>query len=204
MNKRIISYIVLPALLGSGCGAQATPTISGEDVRNTAIVAAFTVVAETQNALPTNTLAPPTEISTETAQPTETLAPSPTLDTLLSTPTEIPTFTPPAPASSGDPCNKALLSWQGKSTSFTIVNETNPKGKIILLMSVTTKLGECGYLHIYSDSFSGPVGTYSAGAFVEGKKDFKVFGAFQVTEGSWKVIVRNDVIVAKGGCYPNC
>src|SRR6185436_16048777 len=204
MNKRIISFVALLALFVSACGASAAPTMSGDDAKNTAVAAALTIVAETQNALPTNTLVPPIEIPTQTALPTETLAPSPTVDALLSTATEIPTFTPQAPASSGDPCNKALLFWQGKSTSFTIVNETNPKGKIILLMSVTTKLGECGYLHIYSDSFSGPVGSYSAGAFVEGKKDFKVFGAFEVTEGSWKVIVRNDVIVAKGGCYPNC
>jgi hypothetical protein len=204
MNKKIISYFALLALFVSACGAQATPTMSGEDVQNTAAAAAFTVVAETQNALPTNTLVLPTEIPTETAQPTETLAPSPTVDTLLSTPAVIPTFTPQASTSNSNPCNKALLSWQGDTTSFSIVNETNPKGKIILLMSVVTKYGECGWLNIYSNSFSGPVGTYSAGAFVEGKKDFKVFGVFQVTEGSWKVIVRNDTIVAKGSCYPNC
>jgi len=71
-------------------------------------------------------------------------------------------------------------------------------------MSVATKLGECGWLHVYGDSFSGPVGAYSAGAFVDGKKNFKVFGTFQIAEGGYKVIVRNDVILAKYSCYPNC
>ena len=192
------------ALAISACGTQATATASSAEVQNTAIAAAFTVVAETQNALPTNTFAPPMAIPTETVQPTETWTPSPTVQALVSTKSVIPTFTPPAAPTSTNPCNKPLVSWQGPSTSFTIVNETSPKGQILLLMSVVTKYGECGWLNIYSDSFSGPVGSYSAGAFVDGKKDFKVFGAFQVTEGAWKVIVRNDVIVAKGSCYPNC
>jgi len=198
MNNKIFRYVTLLAFFVSACGAQATPTISGGDVQNTAAAAALTYVVETQNALPTNTFTPPTEV------PTETQVPSPTVELLLASATDIPTFTPQPSATSGNPCNKPLLTWQGETTSFSIANETNPKGKITLLMSVVTKYGECGYLHIYSDSFSGPAGTYSAAAFVDGKRNFKVFGAFQVTEGSWKVVVRNDTIVAKGSCYPNC
>ena len=205
---------MLLAVLISACGAPATPTIDGLSVQKTSEAAAFTLVAQTQAALPTNTAIPPTEIPTQTPPPTDTPAPSPTLESLgvLSTSTVIlpPTDLPPTstlqPSTSGsDPCNKPLLSWQGPSASFTIFNETKPQGKILLLMSVVTKTGECGYLHIYSDSFTGPEGNYSAAAFVDGKKSFKVFGAFNNIQAmSWKIIVRNDVIVAKGGCYPNC
>ena len=205
MKRKTVFYAMLLAVLISACGAPAAPTIDGLSVQNTSVAAAYTLVAQTQAALPTNTTIPPTEIPTQTSLPTETPIPSPTVD-VLATPTVIllPTFTPQLSTSGNDPCNHALLSWQGPSASFTIVNETKPQGKIILLMSVLTKTGECGYLNIYSDSFTGPAGNYSAAAFVNGKKNFKVFGAFPIQALSWKIIVRNDVIVAKGGCYPNC
>ena len=209
MKRKTVIYAMLLAVLMSACGAPAAPTIDAASVQSTSAAAAFTAIAETQAAIPSNTAIPPTEIPTQTSLPTGTPMPSPTLDalatpTVILLPTDLPTFTPQPSTSGGDPCNHALLSWQAPTATFTIVNETKPQGKILLLMSVVTKTGECGYLHIYSDSFSGPVGTYSAGAFVDGKKSFKVFGAFGISEGSWKVIVRNDVIVAKGGCYPNC
>lgn len=192
----------------SACGAPAAPTIDAASVQSTSAAAAFTAVAQTQAALPTNTAVPPTETPTQTPLPTDTPVPSPTLDTLATPtvillPTNLPTLTV-QPSLSADDCNKPLLAWQGPSASFTLVNETKPAGKIILMMSVRTKTGECGYLHIYSDSFTGPAGSYSAAAFVDGKKSFKVFGAFDIKPISWKIIVRNDVIVAKGGCYPNC
>ncbi len=213
MKNRILCITALLALVLSACGSssasQTTPTVNGEDVQNTAIAAAFTVVAETQASIPTNTLVPPTPTFTETPAPTNTPEPSPTLDvTLTAVPTDLPTlaptFTPqPAAAASGD-CNKPITEWSGPTASFSIMNETKPQGKVILLMSVVTKTGECGYLNIYSTSFTGPVGTYSAAAFVDGKKSFKVFGSFFIQEGGWKIIVRNDVIVAKGACYPHC
>ena len=84
------------------------------------------------------------------------------------------------------------------------MNETKPQGTIVLSMYVVTELGQCGYLAIYGDSFSGPIGQYSAGAFVTGKQNIKVFGGFRITEGSWKITVRNESIVALGGCYPSC
>ena len=195
---------MLLALLVSACSAPAVPTVDPSDIQSTAAAAAFTLIAETQAAKPTDTLIPPTE----TLLPTATLTLSPTLDALATPtitllPTGLPTLTP-QPATGNDPCNKALLSWEGPSASFTIVNETRPRGEILLLISVLTRMGECGWLNIYSTSFSGPAGSYSAAAFVDGQQDFKVFGAFEINEGGWKIIVRNDVITAQGGCYPNC
>jgi hypothetical protein len=31
-----------------------------------------------------------------------------------------------------------------------------------------------------------------------------VFGGFRITQGSWTIVVKNESIVAQGGCYPNC
>jgi hypothetical protein len=167
------------------------------------------MVAQTQQAIPTNTALPPTEAASPTPLPTSTPIPLPTSDSLLATATNLPGTLPSAtlrPAatsdtSASDNCNKALTAWQGDSASFGIVNETKPQGKIILSLYVVTDMGECGYL---TDLSRGPVGQYSAGAFVEGKKDFKVFGGFRITEGSWKITVRNDNIIALGSCYPGC
>jgi hypothetical protein len=202
MKIKTLCYTILLAVVGSSCTAPAAPTLDPVAAQNTIVAAAFTFVAETQAAIPTSTPLPPTEIPTQA--PTETALPSPTLDALQLTPTGIPTFTAQSSSGNDNSCNKPLVTWEGPSASFTTVNETSPRGKIILMMSVATKYGECGWLHIYSDSFSGPPGTYSAGAFVEGKKNFKVFGAFEIKGGGWKIIVRNDVIVAQGSCYPNC
>jgi hypothetical protein len=177
------------------------------------------MVAQTQASIPTNTPVPPTATASPTlpatTTPIATLTTDPSLptpivtnttDALLATPAGgLPTVAPQptavSAATSGDNCNKALTDWEGPTATFSIVNETKPQGKIILSLYVVTELGECGYL---ADLSKGPVGMYSAGAFVEGKQDFKVFGGFRITEGSWKIAVRNDKIVAQGSCYPHC
>jgi hypothetical protein len=208
MKKNVWIVIAVLSLLVSSCGSAGIPTVDPMDVQNTAVAAAFTMVAETQASIPTATPLPPTDTPTLTPLPTETPLPSPTLDPLVASPTALPSFTPAASTSSntggGDPCNQPLTKWEGPSASLNVVNETKPQGDIVLSLYVVTELGECGYLYVYSDSLSGPVGQYSAGAFVDGKKSFKVFGGFRITEGGWRIVVRNDSIVALGGCYPNC
>lgn len=228
--KRNVSIIaVVFILLVSACAPQATPTVNPADVQGTAQAAAFTMVAETQQAMPTATEVPPTATATPGA--TQTRPPLPTLDTQgtpstpstpstdstpstastsASLPTGLPTFTSqPAQSSSGsssnqDICNQPLTSWQGPTANFSILNQTKPQGTIILSMYVTTEFGQCGYLIITGDSFSGPVGQYSAGAFITGKQNMKAFGSFRITEGKWKIVVRNDSILAQGGCSPDC
>jgi hypothetical protein len=128
---------------------------------------------------------------------------------LVSTPTGLPTVAqqpPPAQATSTSSsggnqniCNQPLTSWQGPTANFNIINQTQPAGTIILSMYVETEFGQCGYLIITSDSFSGPVGQYSAGAFITGQQNSKAFGGFRITEGNWKIIVKNDSIEASGG-----
>ena len=222
MNLKI-SIIIVLALLASSCGAPVAtqPPITLEDVQSTSMAGAFTAMAETHAARPTNTMIPPTETPSQTLVPSNTSENSPTLEpsstlapsitpTFTALPTKLPTFTPqpvasPLPTTVGsDPCNKPLTSWQGPSTRLMIRYEYKPQGKndkVVLSLWVRSDLQECGFLPSLS---AGPVGQYSAMAYVDGEKDFKVYGGFRLTEGGWEIIIRNDTIVAKGGCYPNC
>ncbi|HJS20560.1 MAG TPA: hypothetical protein VJ785_17570 [Anaerolineales bacterium] len=202
MKRNVLTLGMLLILLTSACAPEATATADPLDVQHTAEAAAFTVVAETQAANPTNTPIPPTA----TESPTPTSIPLPTGDPALGTATGLPTIAPTSASqqssgSSQDDCNKPLTGWDGPTANFVIANETRPEGKLVLSLYVVTPRGECGYL---TDLSSGPLGMYSAGAFVDGDKDFKVFGGFQIQEGNWKIVVRNDKILALGGCYPNC
>ena len=226
MKQTVLTIGVVFILLVSACAPKAVPTANPVDIQHTAEAAAFTVVAQTQQSLPTATTAPSTDTPAPTLAITDTVPPLPTIN-FNSTPAgastgiptvgfptaSIPTFTPlPAQSSQGSTsssntqanCNQPLTSWQGKTANFVIVNQTKPQGTIILSMYVVTQMGQCGYLIITGDSFSGPVGQYSAGAFITGKKNMKAFGAFRITEGTWKIAVRNDSIVVLGSCYPNC
>jgi hypothetical protein len=214
--KRNLSIVgVVLILLVSACTPQAAPTVNPLDIQHTAEAAAFTVVAQTQEAQPTNTQLPPTATLTQTPLPTLTAPPTQTTDPSLPTAPGLPTIAATSAATSiataapvvdssgstADACNKPLTSWKGDTATFTIKNETKPQGEIVLSLYVITPLGECGYL---TDTSKGPVGSYSAGAFVNGKKNFKVFGGFQIQEGNWKITIRNDKIIAMGSCYPNC
>ena len=211
MKQKALTLSVVLMLLVSACSGQEIPTVNPLDVQHTAEAAAFTMVAQTEAAVPTNTPIPPTETASPTLPatltPLATLTADPSLPTATGLApaggltTSVPPTSAPAAAPTDANCNKTLTAWQGRSANFSIVNETKPEGKIILSLYVVTPLGECGYL---ADLSRGPVGQYSAGAFVDGKQSFKVFGGFQITEGSWKIVVKNDSIVALGGCYPNC
>src|SRR5436190_6727614 len=214
MKRNVLLIGVVLILLVSACAPQAAPTANALDVQHTAEAGAFTMVAQTQAAVPTATPVPATETSLPTALLTDTPPPLPTSGTQTVFPTGIPTFTPQSPNTSPntstntdnnqDVCNQPLTAWQGPTANFTIYNQSKPAGTVVLSMYVVTPLGQCGYLVISGDSFSGPVGQYSAGAFITGKQNFKAFGGFNITEGRWKIVVKNDSITALGGCFPNC
>lgn len=218
MKRNVLLFGAVLMLLASACAPQGAPTMDPADVQQTAQAAAFTLVAETQLAMPTATTQP---TATNTVPPTLTPPPLPTLDTQgtpvtpttgaagAGIPTALPTFTSqpaqqpqqPSPNTTPDQanCNQPLTDWQGPTANFSIVNQTKPAGTIVLSMFVVTEFNQCGYLIITSDSFSGPIGQYSAGAFITGKQNLKAFGSFKITEGNWKIVVRNDSILAQGG-----
>jgi len=217
MKRNALILGVVFSLLATACGAQATPTANPVDIQHTAEAAAFTMVAQTQESLPSVTPLPPTNTPIPTIVATNTPLPTLTPDSLgtalptaagITPAANIPTFTPQVSSESGgsgaDPCNQALTAWEGPTANFTIVNETRPQGTIVLSMYVVPELGQCGYPVINGDRFSGPIGQYSAGAFITGRQNLKAFGGFRITEGNWKIAIDNESITARGGCYPNC
>lgn len=207
--KRISIVLAIAALILTACGSAPEPTMSPADVQGTAMAAAMTMVAETQAAIPTATPIPPTEAPTETPFPTNTVPPL-----SLESPTQpqpvgvLPTNTTAPSVGASDPCNQPLTAWDGESAKLTIVNNTNPKGHVVIALGFTTNLGQCGIL---SASFSNtttlsvPIGTFWASAFVDGKQDFKTFGGDTITRtGNYSLWVENERIILKAGCAPNC
>jgi hypothetical protein len=147
-----LTLIALVAILISSCGAQPVPTVNSADVQHTAEAAAFTMVAQTQAAMPTATPLPPTEIPTNTPAPTDTPAAVPTLDTTVATvgagvPTLAPTNVPASGNATVDPCSNRVLaaSPKGQSTIIRIANLTKAAVNVSLYLEETAGAGECGY-----------------------------------------------------------
>ena len=208
--KHIWILFAIAALVLTACGPEPEPTLSPADVQGTAMAAAVTMVAETQAAIPTATPIPPTEPPTATPFPTNTVPPlsfeTPTLAQGIGV---FPTSTPiPASGGSNDPCNQPLTSWGGESAKLTLKNNTKPKGTVTASLFFTASFGECGYIGAQFDgstSLTVPVGTFYAGAFVDGPKDFKIFGSGTITRpGNYSLWFENETIILKAGCAPDC
>ena len=146
--------LVVLAMLISACGAPAaTPTINAVDVQNTAAAAAFTLVAQTQAAIPTNTPLPPTEIPTQTSLPTETPPPLPTSEIATSAVVSTPTTAQASNNQTGntnnsgvDPCSTRVLSKpEGKETTIRVVNTTKLGVTVSMYLNETASKGACGY-----------------------------------------------------------
>jgi len=141
--KRFSTFTVIAAitLIISACGAEPVPTVNPVDVQNTAVAAAFTMVAQTQAAVPTATPLPPTEAPTQTPLPTNTPLELPTLNV---TPTAAAAAVVNTPG--GDPCaTRVLSSPLGKETIIRIVNTTNVAVTVSIYLNETESQGECGY-----------------------------------------------------------
>ena len=210
--KRVWIILAIAMLVLTACGPEPEPTLDPANVQGTAMAAALTMVAETQAAIPTATPLPPTEVPSATPFPTNTVPP---LSLESPTPTQavaaaLPTITSvPASGGTNDPCNQPLTSWDGESAQITLQNNTKPKGLVTAsLYFTTTQFGQCGYIGAQfnnSTTLTVPVGTFSAGAFVDGPKDFKIFGGGTITRpGNYSLWFENEAIILKAGCAPNC
>jgi hypothetical protein len=137
--------ILLSALIASACAPQAAPTMSAADVQSTAVAAAFTLVAQTQAAIPTATPLPPTDIPTSTPLLTDTPVALPTLQATATT------AALSASNNSGnatvDPCSNRVLAPnpQGKGTTIRLANKTKAEVTVSLYLNETASHGECGY-----------------------------------------------------------
>ena len=137
--KKLLIIIFASVFLISACGPEPEPTMSAEDVQGTAVAAAWTMVAETQAAIPTATPIPPTNTPAPTPLPTNTVAP-------LVLPTQPLVAQPTATsASATDECNQFLVDGAaGPTAPIRIVNETKAPMNVSLYLA-KTPFGECGY-----------------------------------------------------------
>jgi len=198
----LYSLATVIIMLISACGGQPTDeaSISAEDIQATAVAAAFTIVAETQAAIPTNTPLPPTEPPTSTPLPSDTPIPSPTIDPLLPTATLVPTQTA---VGGGDPCNAPLGgNVSGRETKIRLNNNT--KGDLVVSLYLNlTAFGECGYRGynlgpkdstVITDL---PQGCYNISVFVTGpNKNSKAFGYGCINNNDkWTFEIYDDRVV---------
>jgi hypothetical protein len=139
----ILTLILMITLMTSACGArgaEATPTVNPVDLQSTMAAAAFTMIAETQAAIPTATPIPPTATFTNTPIPTDTLPPLPAPGG---------TLTPVPNGNSGgvDPCINQILpaTLVGDPVKIRINNSTKVAVNFSIYLNQTTPQGKCGY-----------------------------------------------------------
>ena len=142
--------IIMVATIVSACGAESPPpTVAAVDVQDTAVAGAFTLVAQTEAAIPTATPLPPTNTPTQTPLPT---------NTALALQTQAVTFTPLAAASTAgdDPCLTRILSEspKGRPAKIRILNTTKAAITISIYLNETADHFECGY-RVYNISPRG-------------------------------------------------
>ena len=138
-----LTLILMSALIISACGArdaQATPTINPLDLQSTIAAAAFTMLAETQAAIPTATPIPPTATFTNTPLPTDTPF-SLTSSGVTLTPV------PNGNAGAGDPCIHQVMpaSLEGKTVKIRVNNSTRTAVSFSIYLNQTTPQSDCGY-----------------------------------------------------------
>ncbi len=130
------------ALMLSAACAPAAPTIDPSQIQASAVAAASTMIALTQQAMPTQTPIPPTPEPSPTPLPSPTVAAVVPTFPVVAAPTDVPT------ASAGDDCNHLfdLKSTGNARAGLLIVNNT--KGSVTLTIGLASKnaFGQCGYL----------------------------------------------------------
>jgi hypothetical protein len=139
----ILTLVLMLTLTLTACGAEAEaiPTINPMDLQGTVAAEAFTMIAETQAAIPTATPVPPTDTPTNTPLPTDTPLPAPS--------SGVGTFTPIPNSSSGggDPCINQPLppTLKGETVKIRINNSTKATLAFSIYLSQTTPEVVCGY-----------------------------------------------------------
>jgi hypothetical protein len=138
-----ITLLLLMSLMISSCGArgvQAIPTINAVDIQGTAAALAFTVIAETQAAIPTATPPPPTATFTDTPAPTPTFLPLPSSAITL-------TPVPSGNSGGGDPCINQVMPaiLKGEPVKIRINNSTKAAVSFSIYLNQNGTQGQCGY-----------------------------------------------------------
>ncbi|MCE9647688.1 MAG: hypothetical protein K8S20_16970 [Chloroflexi bacterium] len=200
MLKRLLPVVLAITVLLTACGPQGTPTMTSAEVEGTAVSSAWTMVALTQQAIPTATPIPPSETPTATLPPTETPLASPTPDQLF-----LPTATQ---AALGDCMGPLNMGEAGPTVPVRIENHSGGKIVWISFNLSTNAFGQCGALS-YNNILNNdtltirlPRGSYYVGAGIELKKGSSSYsqGNFQLTIGMddlVSLVVKENSIVLK-------
>jgi hypothetical protein len=133
MKKKFLTlFSILIILTLAACGS-AEPTMSAEDIANTAVANAWISITQTQAALPTATPVPPTN----TPEPTATLFP-----TLPPLPTLAPATVAAGPTT--DVCNQIPVPKpKGPVTTVEIRNQSQGQVNLSFGMNTPNEQGEC-------------------------------------------------------------
>ena len=225
--KRFVPIVLALSILLSSCGAlgdlaapaaDATPTMSVEEIRATADALVYEMLTQTAIAMPTNTPVPPTETplpptptATFTLVPTavEDAAATPEGAVAAASPTTavavIPTNTAASTSSSAFPCTeKPLTNWDVPSVSMEVVNTVGDTTGSVFLCIVTED--DAGYISIPAGgSAQVPYGLYTATAWVTGKKSFNDTIFFDIkTSNALKIVIEDGRVFLRASCWPGC
>ncbi len=138
MLKRVLPILLGVAVMLAACGPQGTPTMPPEDVQNTAVAAAWTMVAATQQAIPTATPLPPTETPSPTPLPTFTPLALPSLSQTIPSPTQA--------VAAGDCLGPLNMGEAGPTVNVRIENQSGGAITISLNLNPKNAFGQCGAL----------------------------------------------------------
>ena len=138
-----LTLVLMTTLVISACGARAiptTPTANPVDIQASAAAVAFTIIAETQAALPTTTPVTPTATITDTPPPTNTVPPLPPSGATL-------TPAPNTNSGAADPCVEKPMptSLPGETIKVRVNNSTRATLAFSVYLNQTTPQGTCGY-----------------------------------------------------------
>ena len=191
--KKVLPLILAITVLLTACGAKATPTIDAPAVQASAVAMAFTMAAQTQSAMPTATLIPPS--------PTATFPP-PASPTAFALPT-FPIIMPTATLASTGTCSVPLAkNPTGRMTTLRILNENKAQvqGSICL---AKTPFGEFGVIGVVLSRnqdiiLTVPQGCYSAYFWVNNPKKQSTatgYGLCMNNSDKWTMKIRSDSVI---------
>ena len=139
-----LAQVLVFTLIISACGAPAsqatpTPTLNAIELQGTIAAGLFTIVAETQAAIPTATPPPPTATLTNTPAFTATLPVMPTQGAIFTA--------PPGGNSSEDPCIYQTLpaSLAGETIRIRVDNPTRSTVNVSVYLLQASPQSLCGY-----------------------------------------------------------
>ena len=133
MKKNFLNIVSILIVITLAACSSAEPTMSAEDLANTAVADAWIAITQTQAALPTVTPIPPTN----TPEPTLTLPP-----TLPPLPTLAPTTVVAGPTT--DVCNQIPVEGPaGPTTTVEFKNQSQGQVNLSFGMNTPNEFGEC-------------------------------------------------------------